>query len=63
MSNKQVALGASLGTKTFDGYLRSIKITKDSDNSELFSRDIGFRIPLDANFFNKKLLIKKVLLS
>jgi hypothetical protein len=61
LSNKQVA--SSLGTKTFDGYLKAIKITKDSDNSELFSRDAGLRIPLDADFFSKKLLIKKVLLS
>lgn len=59
MSNKQVALGASLGTKTFDGYLRSIKITKDTDNSELFSRDIGFRMLLDANFFQQKIINKK----
>lgn len=59
MSNKQVTLGASLGTKTFDGYLRSVKITKDSDNSELFSNDIGFRMPLDANFFQQKIINKK----
>lgn len=58
-SNKQVALGKPLGTKTFDGYIRSIKITKDSDNSELFSRDIGLRIPLDADFFQTKLIDKK----
>lgn len=58
-SNKKVALGALLATKTFDGYVRSIKITKDSDNSELFSRDVGLRIPLDATFFQQKIIDKK----
>ena len=58
-SDKQVALGASLGTKTFDGYLKAIKITKDSDNSELLSRDAGIRIPLNADFFQQKIVDKK----
>ena len=58
-SNQQVNTGTLLGTKSFDGFIRSIKITKDSDNSELFSRDAGLRIPLDKDFFNLKLLIKK----
>lgn len=58
-SDKQVALGNELGSKTFDGYIRAIKVTKDSDNSELFSRDIGLRIPLDANFFQTKIIDKK----
>lgn len=58
-SDKQVVLGASLGTKTFNGNLTAIKITKDSDNSELFSREVGLRIPLDADFFQQKIIDKK----
>lgn len=58
-SNKQVALGALLGTKTFDGNLRAIRITKDSDNSELFNREAGLRIALDKNFFQTNIINKK----
>jgi hypothetical protein len=58
-SNQQVNTGALLGTKSFDGYLRAIKITKDSDNSELFSRDAGLRIALDKDFFQSKIINKK----
>lgn len=58
-SDKQVALGALLGSKTFDGYLRAIKITKDSDNTELFSRDAALRVPLDKTFFQEKIINKK----
>lgn len=59
ISNKQVALGALLGSKTFDGNLRAIKITKDSDNSELYSRDPGLRIELDKDFFQQNIINKK----
>lgn len=58
-SNKQVALGAFLGSKTFDGNLRAIKITKDADNSELYSKDAGLRIPLDKDIFQNKIINKK----
>ena len=58
-SNQQVNTGTLLGTKSFDGFIRSIKITKDSDNSELFSRDAGLRIPLDKDFFQSKIIDKK----
>lgn len=58
-SNKQVSLGMLLGTKTFDGNLRDIKITKDSDNTELFSRDPGLRISLDKDFFQSHIIDKK----
>ncbi len=57
-SNKTVAVGTLLGTKTFNGSLSSIKITKDSDNSELFSRDATLRIPLDGTFFQNKIIAK-----
>ena len=58
-SNKQVSLGMLLGTKTFDGNLRDIKITKDSDNTELYSRDPGLRVALDKNFFQSHIIDKK----
>lgn len=58
-SNKQVTLGNIIGTKSFDGYLRAIKITKDADNSELLSRDATLRIPLDKTFFQNKIIAKK----
>ncbi len=58
-SDKQVVLGNLLGTKSFDGNLRAIKITKDSDNTELFSREAGLRIALDKNFFQTNIINKK----
>lgn len=58
-SNRQVALGALLGTKTFDGNVRGIKITKKSDNADLLNRDPAIRIALDRNFFQTNLINKK----
>ncbi len=58
-SNKSVALGAELGTKTFNGDVTSIKITKDSDNSDLYVREAGIRIPLDATFFQNNIILKE----
>lgn len=58
-SNQQVALGALLGTKTFDGTVSSVKITKDSDNSEILVRDAALRIPLSATFFQEKIINKR----
>lgn len=58
-SDKQVTIGKLLGSRTFDGYLRAIKITKDSDNSELFSRDAGLRINLDKDYIETKIINKK----
>jgi len=58
-SDRQVALGQLLGTKTFDGNLRNIKITKKSDNSELFSREPGLRIELNKDFFQNNIINKK----
>lgn len=48
-----------LGSKTFNGYVNSVVITKDSDNSSLFTSDVGFRIPLSASFFKTKIIDKK----
>lgn len=58
-SNKEVALGALLGSKTFDGNIRSIKITKDTDNTELYNKDVSFTIPLDKDFFQRNIVNKK----
>lgn len=58
-SDYQVSTGTELGTKTFDGFVRSVKITKKSDNAELLSRDAALRIPLMASFFQNKIIDKK----
>jgi len=58
-SDKIYGAGLQLGSKTFNGYVSSVAITKDSDNSSLFTSDVGFRIPLDPTFFKTKILDKK----
>lgn len=57
-SNKQVSTGAVIGSKEFKGDISAIKVTKDSDNSELFIRDAAIRIPMDAAFFQNKIIAK-----
>ncbi|MCQ4034297.1 DUF4270 family protein [Kaistella montana] len=57
-SNKVVTTGALLGTKVFNGNISSIKVTKDSDNSELYLREANIRIPLDSAFFQNKIISK-----
>ena len=58
-SNKIYETGQLLGSKTFDGYVSSVAITKDSDNSSIFTSEVGFRIPLLASFFKTKIIDKK----
>lgn len=58
-SNNVYASNLELGSKTFDGYVSSVAITKDSDNTSLFSSEVGFRIPLLASFFKTKIIDKK----
>lgn len=62
-SNKSYAVDSDpskvLGTKTFNGKVSSVVLTKDSDNSQLFSSEVGFRIPLSASFFKTKIIDKK----
>ena len=58
-SNNPYAIGQVLGSKVFNGYVNSVTITKDSDNSSLFSSGVGFRIPLSASFFKTKIIDKK----
>ena len=42
-SNRNVATGTLLGSKIFDGTINSIKITKDSDNSDLYTISIWLK--------------------
>ncbi|MCU7618919.1 DUF4270 domain-containing protein [Chryseobacterium sp. PBS4-4] len=58
-SNKIYGTGQLLGSKTFDGYVSSVAITKDSDNSSIFTSEVGFRIPLLSSFFKTKIIDKK----
>ncbi|WP_226064173.1 DUF4270 family protein [Kaistella polysaccharea] len=57
-SNKTVSTGALLGQKVFDGTIRSIKVTKDTDNSLLYERTPAIRIDLDSTFFQNKIIAK-----
>ncbi len=58
-SNKSVTEGALLGSKTFNGKISSVEVTKKSDNSSLLSRPATIRMNLDANFFKTKIFDKK----
>jgi len=58
-SNKVFAVGTQIGSKQFNGNITSVKITKDSDGSELYNRDASIRIPLDSTFFQSKIITKK----
>lgn len=55
-SNKSVQTTTFLGTKEFDGNIRSIKVTKDADNSVIFEREAAFRMNLDKDFFQTKIV-------
>lgn len=55
-SNKEVSTGSVIGGRAFNGDISSVKITRDSDNSELFNRDANLRIPLDSTFFQNKII-------
>lgn len=57
-SDRNVSTGTLLGSKIFDGSISAIKITKDSDNSDLYVRDASLRIPLDSTFFQNKIITK-----
>lgn len=58
-SNKTLTLGSVLGQTTFDGNVKSVNITKDSDASSLYSSNAGIRILLDKNFFQTKIIAMK----
>ena len=56
-SNTNFAINSQeLGSFDFDGTVKSVSITKDSDESSLFSSDAGIRIPLSASFFQNKII-------
>ncbi|MCZ2085227.1 MAG: DUF4270 domain-containing protein [Flavobacteriales bacterium] len=57
-SNRNVAAGAQLGTKTFDGNVSYVKVTKDADDSVLLENQAGIRIKLDSTFFANKIINK-----
>ncbi|MEG2510510.1 MAG: DUF4270 family protein, partial [Chryseobacterium sp.] len=58
-SNKDYTAGVELGSKVFNGLAKSVTITKDSDNSTLFTSTNDIRIPLDKTFFQNKIIAKK----
>ncbi|MDQ1095056.1 MULTISPECIES: DUF4270 family protein [Chryseobacterium] len=50
----------NIGSKTFDGNINSVTITKDSDNSSIFTSSApGIRINLDKTLFQNKIIAKK----
>jgi hypothetical protein len=59
-SNKTISLGAELGSKTFDGTVNSVVVTKDSDATELLNRAVSYRMELtNKDFFKTKLIDKQ----
>ncbi|WBV56006.1 DUF4270 family protein [Chryseobacterium sp. Chry.R1] len=60
-SNANFAYNATvLGTKEFKGTINTVAITKDSDNSSLFTTTTpGIRISLNKDLFQEKIIDKK----
>ncbi|WP_248875997.1 DUF4270 family protein [Epilithonimonas zeae] len=58
-SNKAFAIGSQIGSKSFNGTVNSVVITKDSDGSELLNRSVSMRIKLDSAFFQNKIIAKQ----
>lgn len=58
-SNKSVPLGAEIGSKVFSGKVSSTVITKKDNNEELWKNDVSLRIPLNATFFQNKIIAKQ----
>lgn len=54
-----ITTGALLGSGVFDGNVSSVTITNKKDNSSVFEAKLGFRINLDKNFFQEKILDQK----
>lgn len=57
-SNKKIKEGQNIGTKKYDGYVSSVTIKKKIDESILLSKNVGLRVPLEASFFQTKILNK-----
>ncbi|WES97359.1 DUF4270 family protein [Chryseobacterium arthrosphaerae] len=59
-SNANVSTGALLGSGVFDGKVNTVSITRKSDNSNVFTGNLGFRIKLsNTDFFQTQVLDKK----
>lgn len=59
-SNKAISTGELLGSGVFDGSISSTSITKKSDNSVVFTGNLGFRMKLsNTDFFQTHILDKK----
>ena len=59
-SNKTVSTGELLGSGVFDGNVSAISITKKSDNSVVFTGNLGYRLKLsNTDFFQTHILDKK----
>lgn len=58
-SNVNVSTGQLLGSAVFDGTVSSISITKKSDNTSVFTSSNDFRMKLDKDFFQTKIIDKK----
>lgn len=59
-SNKPISTGELLGSGVFDGNISSTSITKKSDNSVVFTGNLGFRMKLsNTDFFQTHILDKK----
>ena len=59
-SNKTVSTGELLGSGVFDGNINTISVTKKSDNSVVFTGDLGYRLKLsNTDFFQTHILDKK----
>ncbi|WP_106917275.1 DUF4270 family protein [Chryseobacterium aurantiacum] len=59
-SNANVSTGELLGSGVFDGNISTVTVTKKSDNSNLFTGNLGFRIKLsNTDFFKTHIIDKK----
>ncbi|WP_312077344.1 DUF4270 family protein [Chryseobacterium sp.] len=57
-SNKNFTTGAELGSKVFKGLAKSVTITKDENNEQVFASTNDIRISLDKTFFQNKIIAK-----
>lgn len=48
-----------LGSAVFDGNVSTVTVTKKSDNSNIFTGALGFRMQLDKDFFQKRIVDQK----
>lgn len=55
-SGTSVALGTHLGSLFFDATAKSIRITKKGTGDELYAQDAKIKIPLDASYFQTKII-------